>query len=70
MSVTLVWSFPSSKALLISYSGIALIWTQLHWACRIRGTGPIMAMLRGVVLAERGSRGSSLVPQTITTMSL
>jgi hypothetical protein len=70
MSVILALSSPSSKALLILYTEMALIWSLFHLACRVRGIGPIMAILRGVAFAERGSGGSSLVPWTVTTLSL
>jgi hypothetical protein len=64
------FAFPSSKALLILYSEVAFIWSRFHLAYRVRGTGPIMAMLRGAAVVERGSRGSLLVPRTVTTLSL
>jgi hypothetical protein len=57
MSVILVLSFPLSKALLILYSEIALIWSRFRLACRVRGMGPIMLMLRGAAFPVRGSRG-------------
>jgi hypothetical protein len=70
MSVILFSSFPLSRALLISYSEMASIWSQFHLACWVRGIGPIMAMWRGIAFPVRYSGGCSLVPWTITALSL
>jgi hypothetical protein len=50
MSVTLGLSFPLSKALLIWYSKIVLIWGQFHFTCLVRVTRPIVAILQGIAL--------------------
>jgi hypothetical protein len=65
MPVILALSFPSSKALLILYSEMALIWSLFHLAYSVRGTGPIMVILRGMAFTERDSGGFSLLSQTM-----
>jgi hypothetical protein len=70
MSVILVLSFPLPKALLILYSKIALIWGQFHFGLFGKSTAPIIGIVRYAVLVQRGSGGSSLVPCTITPLSL
>jgi hypothetical protein len=71
-TVSEIWaiSFPSFKALLISYKEMVLIWRWFCLACYVSGMGPIMVILRGAVLAESSSGGSLLVPCTVTTLSL
>jgi hypothetical protein len=68
--VILVLSFPLSKALLILYSKIALISRGFHLAYWVIGIGPIIAMLSGTTLLERGSRSPLLVPHTISILLL
>jgi hypothetical protein len=49
---------------------MALIYSWSYLAYLVRGTGYIIAMLRGMVFMGRGSRGSSLVSWTITALLL